>query len=77
MEEKSKLKIEIKFGNLIPESKSNIYIATQERAVENKRYYGYKGENNYVVVYDEDIPVPNAKRYINLKHFETYEIKEV
>jgi hypothetical protein len=72
MKRNSKQKIEIEFGNLKEDFKSNFYLATNERAVENKRYKGIMTGENYVVLYDKEIP--NGRRYINLNYFEQYTI---
>jgi hypothetical protein len=72
MKQNSKQKIEIEFGNLKEDFKSNFYLATNERAVENKRYKGIMTGENYVVLYDKEIP--NGRRYINLNYFEQYTI---
>jgi hypothetical protein len=75
MKRNSKQKIEIEFGNLKEDFKSNFYLATNERAVENKRYKGIITGENYVVLYDKEIP--NGRRYINLNYFEQYMITYV
>jgi hypothetical protein len=75
MKRNSKQKIEIEFGNLKEDFKSNFYLATNERAVENKRYKGIMTGENYVVLYDKEIP--NGRRYINLNYFEQYMITYV
>lgn len=70
MNRNSKQKIEIEFGNLKKDFKSNFYLATNERAVENKRYKGIMTGDSYVMLYDNEIP--NGIRHINLNYFEQY-----
>ena len=70
----SKQKIEIEFGNLKEDFKSNFYLATNERAVENKKYKGMIMGDDYVMLYDDEMP--NGKRLINLNYFKQYIIYE-
>lgn len=75
MSRNSKRKIEIEFGNLKEDFKSNFYLATEERAVEHKKYKGLITGDDYVILYDDNIP--NGIRRINLKCFEEYMITYV
>ena len=73
--EKTKLKFQIAFGNLKKDFKDNYYLATEERAVENKivtcAFIAEKEKDKYAVVI-KDVMGVEVARYINLNCFEKW-----
>lgn len=73
--EKTHLKFQISFGNLKSDLKDNYYLATNERAVENKvvdcAFIVEKEHHKYVMVID-DIMGNDVAKYINLDCFEDW-----
>jgi hypothetical protein len=72
---KTKLKFQIAFGNLKKDFKDNYYLATEERAVENRvatcAFIAEKEKNKYAVVI-KDVMGVEVARYINLNYFEEW-----
>lgn len=72
------LEFEIHFGNLKKDFKENYYLATDERAYENKvvncLMIMEKDKTKYAIIREEFFGVPMTK-YINLKCFEEYHYK--
>lgn len=73
--EKIDLKFKIKFGNLKKDFKENYYLATQEKAYENKVadciMICEKDNTKYAIIKENFLGTPMTK-YINLKCFEEY-----
>ena len=69
------LKFQISFGNLKKDLKDNYYLATNERAVENKIvdcvFMVEKEHNKYVMII-ENVMGNDVAKYINLDCFENW-----
>lgn len=69
------IKFKIRFGNLKKDIKDNYYLATDERAYENKTatclFFIEKEKNKYVMI-KEDFMGTNIVKYLNLDCFEEW-----
>ncbi len=69
------MKFKIRFGNLKKDIKDNYYLATDERAYENKivtcLFFAEKEKNKYAMI-KEDFMGINIVKYLNLDYFEEW-----
>jgi hypothetical protein len=68
-------RFKIRFGNLKEDIKDNYYLATDERAYENKivtcLFFVEKGNNKYAMIEDNFMGI-NMVKYLNLDCFEEW-----